>query len=529
MSWLRHTYRKTITVFAVSVLMLTSISLAGTSANLAGVSAAAANQHASYSGEGLAESKVAVRGEQGPMLFIGGSMGISGEVFFGDMPVAPDPYAPESGHDDAASNEADGDGSADGKADDEGNADGNRDNTGATNEDPSDDSADNESEEDPLDNYLPPKPHGVTLPGIRQNLNLVIDGRLGESVQAYTRLSMSGVWGVSRPSDASPWMPSMVRPLLVDEAWVRYATDNFHVRAGKQRFSLGPIGLLGRTDLEAAEGVVADTGSDKWNLTGVWSRLSSGYYYNSSFVTRADNLLAFRVTWPVLDTWAFGLNYLADGLGDESGISVDLLGNIAGRNIAAELGMFESSSTLYPEYQTSGWVPGLVLKLEALNTPNHRLELSYGYLTRGFAPYFSSVASRSGGQTIPFDQNTQGVAVNYDRRLSPFTEINLKAANLRFLDNGAAHNEGSNGESGNEDESSREDDNKSGANENEKVGTTQTEALMAQSAITPVVLGSASIRHELKKNIFAEGEYEHWWMKSGSNYGRLTAGVTVNF
>ena len=52
-------------------------------------------------------------------------------------------------------------------------------------------------------------------------------------------------------------MPSMVRPLLVDEAWVRYATEDFQVRAGKQRFSLGPIGLLGRTDLEPAEGIVS--------------------------------------------------------------------------------------------------------------------------------------------------------------------------------------------------------------------------------------------------------------------------------
>lgn len=151
--------------------------------------------------------KAVVRGEQGPMLFIGGSMGISGEVFFGDIPYAPDPYAPEPGDD------------------------------GSGDEEPGD--------AESIDNYLPPKPQGVTLPGICQNLSLIVDARFGEAIQAYTRLSMSGVWGVSRPSDASPWMPSMVRPLLVDEAWVRYATEDFQVRAGKQRFSLGPIGLFG--------------------------------------------------------------------------------------------------------------------------------------------------------------------------------------------------------------------------------------------------------------------------------------------
>jgi len=75
-------------------------------------------------------------------------------------------------------------------------------------------------------------------------------------------------------------------------------------------------------------------------LTGVWSRLSSGYYYNSSFVTRADDLLAFRLTRPVAETWALGLNYLASGLGDETGVSVDLLGNVKGRSIAAEVACF---------------------------------------------------------------------------------------------------------------------------------------------------------------------------------------------
>jgi len=611
MSLLKHIHKETIAAFMVLAVILLLI-------DLAEVSAATLGQHAyspkrsslevsalqaypaagkvegsaylskgkmntaSYSGTGPVEKgaypipgsqtdpslNAVVRGEQGPMLFIGGSMGISGEVFFGDMPVAPDPYAAEPG----------GDSSANGESGDAGNTDGNSGNTGEKDPGQAGDSADEEPEEDDWDRYLPPKPQGITLPGIRQNLDLIIDARLGESVQAYTRLSMSGVWGVSRSSDASPWMPSMIRPLLVDEAWVRYATEDFQVHAGKQRFSLGPIGLLGRTDLEAAEGIVLDTGSEKWGLTGVWSRLSSGYYYNSSFVTRADNLLAFRLAWPIADTWALGLNCLAGGLGDETGISVDVLGNTGGRNIAAEVGMFESSSTLYPEYRTSGWVPGFILKAEAVNTPEHRLEFSYGYLSRGFAPYYSSVASRSGGLAIPFDQNTQGIAVNYDRRLSPFTEVNLKVAHLRFLENEAAHNEGGNGNgdtsgtgqngadrnssggnsaagnspggngaankgaggngaaeepmdgNGTEKKSTGENNAKGNITDENRTGkVTQHGLSMAQSEITPVALGSASIRHELKKNMFAEGKYEHWWMENGSNYGRLTAGINVNF
>jgi hypothetical protein len=497
MGFINHRCKKTITVFIVLTFVLLSIGVARTAAETFNRLDPAL--------------KVVVCGEQGPMLFLGGSIGISGEVFFGEIPFAPDPYAPvpdDNGSDD------DEPGNAENPDHDSGNTDGedagSREDSGA--------GESGSQEEARWDDYLPPKPQGVTLPGISQNLSLIVDARFGEAVQAYTRLSMSGVWGVSRPSDASPWMPSMVRPLLVDEAWVRYATEDFQVRAGKQRFSLGPIGLLGRMDLEAAEGIVVDTGSEKWGLVGIWSRLSSGYYYNSSFVTRADNLWAFRLTWPLADTWTFGLNYLADGLGDETGVSVDLLGNTGGRNIAAEVGMFESSSTLYPEYQTSGWAPGFILRAEALNTPKHRLELSYGYLARGFAPYYSSVASRSGGLSIPFDQNTQGIAVNYDRRLSPCTEVNLKVAHLSFLDNEAAHNEGDNG-----------DESSGGTGGNTAGEMTRPALLMTQSAATPVLLGSASVRHELRTNVFTEGKYEHWWMESGSSYGRFTAGVTVNF
>lgn len=568
MGWLKHGYGKYIITFVLSALiftLLTPTDLAGVSAKtpdpgaywpnrpsaevlslrayptegnaeLGACSNAARAHTVSFSRKGLVERadyptqsrendpglKVVVRGEQGPMLFIGGSIGISGEVFLGDMPVPPDPYAAEAGDDNSAGGESGAAGNTEGDSGNSDQQDAGQTKESAGSSEGSDSGGSNSggsaSEEDDWDSYLPPKPQGVTLPGIRQNLDLVIDAILGESVQAYARLSMSGVWGVSRPSDVSPWMPSMVRPLLVDEAWVRYATEDFQVHAGKQRFSLGPIGLLARTDLEAAEGIVADTGSEKWHLTGVWSRLSSGYYYNSSFVTKADDLLAFRFAWPMLNTWALGINYLASGLGDETGVSVDVLGNIAGRNIAAELGMFESSSTLYPEYQTSGRVPGLVLKIEAINTPQHRLEFSYGYIARGFAPYYSSVASRSGGYTIPFDQNTQGIAVDYDRRIAPATEVNVKAACLRFLDGEAARSEGA-GEGENNDSEDGSETNR----------VAQSQTLMAQSAITPVVLGSASVRHELKKNIFAEGKYEHWWMEEGSSYGRLFAGITMSF
>lgn len=411
-----------------------------------------------------ARSRVVVRGEGSPLLYIGGTIGIHGEVFFGDIPAAPD----EAG--------TDGEGSSD--------TDSPADATGA------DDSGDQ-------NDYLPPKPSGATLPGIRQNLDLFFDARFGDAIQAFTRLSTQGVWGVGRPSDASPWMPSVSRPLFVDEAWARYSGKGFRVSAGKQRFSLGPIGLLGRTDLEAAEGVRADIDLGGWYLTGVWSRLSSGYYYNSSFVTRADDLFGVRVARPWTNA-TVACNYLASGLGDETGYSLELTGRALGHSFAAELGFFRSSTTLYPEYRTAGWVPAFVARAEAVNTPVHRLEASYGRISRGFTPYYSSVASRSGGQALPFDENTEGMALSYDRRVSSSTELNVRSTWLRFLDEAASRGEG---------ESSP----------------------MAQADITPVLSASVRVTRELGPNTSVQAGYEHWWMRGDTSYGRLTTGMTVNF
>jgi len=436
-----------------------------------------------YEGVKAAPGRVVVRGEGSPLLYIGGTLGITAEVFVGDIPSGPDDS------DDSETTGASGSGNSSAREDDGGLPDGSGLGlTGVSGDD-----------------FLAPRPSSVTLPGIRQDLSLIVDARFGDAVQAFTRLSTQGVWGVSSPSDASPWMPAVARPLLVDEAWARYAGKGFQVSAGKRRFSLGPIGLLGRTDLEAPEGVYADASVGGLGITGIWARLSSGYYYNSSFVTRADDLLALRVEKAWRDV-SVAWNYLASGLGDESGCSVDVLANALGCGIAGEVAFFRSSSTLYPEFRTDGWVPAVVVKVEPVNTPVHRLTLSYGRIARAFAPYYSSVASRSGGQGIPFDQNTEGVSAGYDRRLSGDTELNVRATWLRFLDEAAAHSAAS----------------ASGDDGQDVTG-------LAQADITPTVTASVEVTRELGTNTSAHAGYEHWWMEGGRSYGRLTAGLAVSF
>ncbi|MGE5586059.1 MAG: hypothetical protein ACM309_11125 [Bacillota bacterium] len=489
---------KALTLLAICLLGATPAAVAGNAGGAGG---------ARYEGVKTAPGRVVVRGEGSPLLYIGGTLGITAEVFLGDIPVGPD----ESGDGTGGATNGGAGNRSNGATDpvrEPGGADGAYVTAGSSASGPGgvgsagrDDTLQSNESGAGGDSFLPPRPSGITLPGIKQNLDLVVDARFGDAVQAFTRLSTQGFWGVGSPSDASPWMPAVARPLFVDEAWARYSGKRFHVSAGKRRFSLGPVGLLGRTDLEAPEGVYADASLGTWRVTGMWSRLSSGYYYSSSFVTLADDLFALRVEKSWRDV-AVGWNYLASGLGDESGYSLDLAGSVFGRNVAAEVALFRSSSTLYSEFRTDGWVPAILGRVEPVNTPVHRLGVSYGRIARGFAPYYSSVASRSGGQGIPFDQNTEGVAANYDRLLSADTELSLRATWLRFLDDTAAH-----GAPGVE-------------------GQSQT---LTQAEITPTLTASVQVTRDLGPNTSARVGYEHWWMEGGRSYGRLTAGLAVNF
>ncbi len=464
---------------AILVAILTACALQFSPCALAAETAGAR-----YEGVKTTPGRVVVRGEGSPLLYIGGTLGVNAEVFFGDIPVGPEePDATDGVGGSDGSNGSNGPGGS----------------QAAAGRGEAVDQAD-----EAAGDFLPPRPAGMTLPGIRQTLDLMVDAKFGDAIQAFTRLSMQGVWGVGSASDSSPWMPAVARPLFVDEAWARYSGRGFDVSAGKRRFSLGPIGLLGRTDLEAPEGVYADVDLGAWHLTGIWSRLSSGYYYNSSFVTRADDLFALRVERALGRGAAIAWNYLASGLGDETGHSLDLAGSVFGRSAAAEIAFFRSSSTLYPEYRTKGWVPGIFVRVEPVNTPVDRLDVSYGRIARAFGPYYSSVASRSGGQGIPFDQNTEGMAAGYDRRLSPDTELNVRATWLRFLDEDAAHGSADDG------------------------GGAQDRSL-AQAEITPSLTASMQVTRALGPNTSAHVGYEHWWMERGTSYGRLTAGITVNF
>ena len=85
MGFMNQRYRKTVAVSAMLALMLCMLGFGGAEAETS--NKADPNLH------------VVVRGEHGPMLFIGGNMGLFAEVFFGDMPYAPDPFAPNPGDD----------------------------------------------------------------------------------------------------------------------------------------------------------------------------------------------------------------------------------------------------------------------------------------------------------------------------------------------------------------------------------------------------------------------------------------------
>ena len=85
MGFMNQRYRKTVAVSAMLALVLCRVLFGGAGAET--LNKANPDLHG------------VVRGEQGRMLFIGGNIGLFAEVYFGDMPYAPDPFAPDPGDD----------------------------------------------------------------------------------------------------------------------------------------------------------------------------------------------------------------------------------------------------------------------------------------------------------------------------------------------------------------------------------------------------------------------------------------------
>lgn len=268
--------------------------------------------------------------------------------------------------------------------------------------------------------------------GISQDLSIGILAPVGERAQVTVGFKSSGVWGVQFPSDGSYGMTPTFAPPIIDEAYAHYSGRAGDLTAGRIRFSLGPVGLLVNNVAFPLEGAVATWRRGDVTLTGVYSRLSTQYRYGTRQISSSDDLIAVRVSG-TMGPVEVGYNYLYSGLVDETGHSIDLRGRLLGHEIMGEVAYFRPSTTFGPEFNF-GWVPGVLIGMNLLDSPRDRVYVSYGWLSKGFTPTFSSSASSSGGSLLGLYENTHGVEARFSHLYSGGGVLDVSITRLGFVD-----------------------------------------------------------------------------------------------
>lgn len=271
---------------------------------------------------------------------------------------------------------------------------------------------------------------GARRPGFTQDLELNLLAQTGPRSDIYVSLASQGVWGVQFPSDGSYGMNPTFGPLLIDEVNFRYVGKRFSVTAGRLYASMGPVGLLCKSTVSPFEGILA-TGkvTPTINVSLLYSRLSSQYGRASNIVVGSDDLIALRAEMLAGD-WSLGYNYLFSGLVDERGQSIDFIGRILGRKVKGEVAFMRPPTTFGPEFN-KGWVTGWAITTDVFDSDKHHLSITAGWLPPGFEPTFSASQS-AGGTELGLYENTKGIRVSYERRLSPKTMIHGTATYLAF-------------------------------------------------------------------------------------------------
>lgn len=206
--------------------------------------------------------------------------------------------------------------------------------------------------------------------------------------------------------------------LLTDEAYGRWMFDQGRgmVALGRQRFKLGPLGLLAATPAGALEGItVAKQAPNRLELTGLLYRLDAYYPLatSSSVVFTSDNYVAARLAYPAA-SGAYGLNLLFSGLAGEQGGSLDYRGALWGKTTVAELALYSVNPGDY-DYRP-GLVAAGVASMDLYRDAKNLLNINLGAVNRRFRPPYSNL--RSAGGEIPFANGDAGVELNYSRALA---------------------------------------------------------------------------------------------------------------
>ncbi|MGD8237902.1 MAG: S-layer homology domain-containing protein [Armatimonadota bacterium] len=156
--------------------------------------------------------------------------------------------------------------------------------------------------------------------------------------------------------------------IWLDEAWIRFDTDMLQPTAwvvGRQYLAQGPVGLLVDNQRLALQGASLSQQHGDVALSAFFGMASSGELNEALEATVADptgigdltrrhllhndGFASARIQWDVCDDWSIGGNWLATGLGEEDGWSVDVEGTLLDRRLVAEYARLGEDAFGYTE------------------------------------------------------------------------------------------------------------------------------------------------------------------------------------
>lgn len=259
---------------------------------------------------------------------------------------------------------------------------------------------------------LPQRPFFGTLPQVGHELRLRFETYLGRETTVTLALKNQKLWGIP---DADREANS--DHLFTDEAFVRIATSRGLLTIGRQRFKLGPLGILAANPFDAFEGVQFESTVGKGRLSLVYNRQTADYAYGGrplNYVYGSDEYLAARWATPGKSGW-HGVNLLLSGLAGEMGASCDYKGLLWGKTAVVEVAGFKASPSSYDAFP--GWVGAGLLSIDLLQGKDYLLNINVGSLSPWFTPMASNLGQAGGEIDLP--RGSTGLQVNYSRLIDP--------------------------------------------------------------------------------------------------------------
>lgn len=190
---------------------------------------------------------------------------------------------------------------------------------------------------------------------------------------------------------------------------------------GRQKFQLGPVGLLAANPFDALEAIRWTKEWSTWQSDIIAARIDTSYVTYLNYVYDHDPYLALRAERPYAKS-VIGTTWLAQGLGSERGLSVDVAGEWSNeRQWILEVAAYEQSRT---SSTYDGWTMAAIGSIDLYVNERTSLSLNAGTVGNSFVPMASNLGYAGG--SLGFSNDSKGVEVYVSHLLHPTIVLDIQ-------------------------------------------------------------------------------------------------------